>query len=337
MGEPAAVSVLTPNQELFSAHLARLTGLNPNVIRGWTLAEESSSAAQERQRQGNNNWLNIGYFDSGAADWAKGGGPFANPRTAAAATAQFLKGQRWGASSGIQKILGTAGLTPQQQIAAIAKSGWASSGYGGGANLLKTYGLVSGTPAPAVSGSLTSATTPSVPGRTEKRMVAGQSVAKTVTGILNAKTQAAALGQFEAGKPREITVEASPTVAQTGVSPNAPAVVQEIKKYLGTPYVWGGAKPGGFDCSGLLQYVWAQKGVKIPRVTDQQIKAGVEVPIKQLQPGDAVFFGSWSNPHHVGMYIGHGQFVESPHTGAKVRISNLNERLGDYVTARRFG
>lgn len=333
------MSVLTPNQELFSSHLAKLTGLDPNVIRGWTLAEESSSAAAKRQAQGNNNWLNIGYFDSGAASWAKGGGPFANPQSAAAATAQFLKGQRWGASSGIQKILSTAGLTPQQQIAAIAKSGWASSGYGGGTNLLKTYGLVSGTPAPTMPATTTTPTAPTLPGQTttEKRMVASQSVAKTVTGILNAKTQTAALGQFRAGQPHEITIDTSPTVAQTGVSPNAPAVVQEIKKYLGTPYVWGGSKPGGFDCSGLLQYVWAQKGVKIPRTTYQQIKAGMEVPLKSLQPGDAVFFGSSSNPHHVGMYIGHGQFVEAPHTGAQVRISNLNDRLGDYVTARRFG
>lgn len=331
------MSVLQPQQELFASSLAKLTGLDPNVIRGWTLAEESSGAAQTRAQQGNNNWLNIGYFDSGAANWAKGGGPFANPQSAAQATAQFLKGQRWGASSGIQKILSTRGLTPQQQIQAIAKSGWASSGYGGGSRLAATYGLVSGQKAPAFPTTPAAPAAPgSTPGGTPGAAVPtpGRSSSATVLAILNAKDPTAALGQFSAG--RKITLEASPSVAQTGVSPNAPAAVAAIKKYLGTPYVWGGSKPGGFDCSGLLQYVWGQKGVKIPRTTYQQVKAGVEVSLNQLKPGDAVFFGSHDAPHHVGMYIGHGQFVEAPHTGAVVRISNLNDRLGDFAQARRF-
>jgi cell wall-associated NlpC family hydrolase len=81
--------------------------------------------------------------------------------------------------------------------------------------------------------------------------------------------------------------------------------------------------------------VWAKKGVSIPRTTYQQIKAGKQVPINNLQPGDAVFFGSARDPHHVGMYIGHGQYVQAPHTGDVVKISNLSER-NDFVQARRF-
>jgi len=330
------VSVLTPAQEVFAKRLAKNTGLNVNVIRGWTLAEESSGAAQQRVRQGNHNWLNIGYFDSGAAKWAKGGGPFSNPVAAADATTQFLKGQRWGASSGIQGILKYAGQSPQAQIGAISKSGWASSGYGGGSNLLKTFGLVSGQPVgdvPSVSSQGTTA--PTMPTRT--RQVFAKSGPQAALDIMEAGSPAAALTLYHDSKLK-VTVDATVTkeAGGPGVSPNAAGVVQLAKSYLGTPYVWGGTTPKGFDCSGLLQYVWAKKGVKIPRVTYQQVKAGVQVPLNQLAPGDAVFFGDHNSPHHVGMYIGHGQFLHSPHTGDVVKISNLKDYMGEFAQARRF-
>jgi cell wall-associated NlpC family hydrolase len=116
---------------------------------------------------------------------------------------------------------------------------------------------------------------------------------------------------------------------------NAARIVQH---YLGTPYVWGGESTKGFDCSGLLQWVWGKLGVKIPRTTYDQFKAG-KVVKGQLRPGDAVFFrGSDPKgglPGHVGMYIGGGQFIEAPHSGAVVRISNLKGRR-DYQGARRY-
>jgi len=109
--------------------------------------------------------------------------------------------------------------------------------------------------------------------------------------------------------------------------------------FLGTPYAWGGESPGGFDCSGLLQYVWAKMGIRIPRTSQQQFEAGRRVGRGQLRPGDAVFFvgsdGTRAAPGHVGMYIGGGKFIEAPHTGATVRISNLNGYPG-YVGARRY-
>jgi len=329
-------SPLAPPQEVFAQHLAKLTGLDANVIRGWTLAEESSGAAQQRAQQGNNNWLNIGYFDSGAADWAKGGGPFSNPVSAAQATAQFLKGQRWGASPGIRKILGTAGMTPAQQMAAIASSGWASSAYKTSNGLRSTYALVSGQN-PGVPPAASPGATPSAP------VVAGKPTYVQATGpeqalkILNAKSGGEALLLYQDSK---IKIRVDPTIVPelggSGISPNAPAVVNEIKKYLGTKYVWGGESPAGFDCSGLLQYVWAKQGVHIPRVTTQQVKAGYQVQLNQLMPGDAVFFGSHDAPHHVGMYIGHGQFVQAPHTGDVVKISKLSDYMGEFAQARRF-
>jgi len=113
--------------------------------------------------------------------------------------------------------------------------------------------------------------------------------------------------------------------------------INTARQYLGTWYKWGGSNPGtGFDCSGLLQYSWGKSGVKIPRTTYEQWKTGQAVDKRHLHPGDAVFFeNTGQGPGHVGMYIGHGQFIEAPHTGAKVRISNLRGRT-DYVGARRY-
>lgn len=115
-------------------------------------------------------------------------------------------------------------------------------------------------------------------------------------------------------------------------------VIDLADNYLGDPYHWGGSDPKtGFDCSGLLQYVWGKNGVHIPRVTYDQWHAGVAVARKNLRPGDAVFFEmTGRGPGHVGMYIGGGRFIESPHTGANVRISRLAGRT-DFVGARRFG
>jgi hypothetical protein len=135
-------SLLTPGQEKFVGRLAQLTGLDPKVVAAWCLAEESGCAPAGREAAGNFNWLNIGYFDSGAGAVAFAS-PFSNPISAAEQTAKFLEGKWAGASQGIQDILHTVGQSPDQQIMAIAHSGWASSGYAGGANLRGTYNELS--------------------------------------------------------------------------------------------------------------------------------------------------------------------------------------------------
>jgi hypothetical protein len=140
LGGPITVhsSLMTSGQEVFAGKLAELTGLNPRVIAAWELAEESGSAATGRQAASNYNWLNIGYFDSGAGQIAFDHA-FSDPVSAAEQTARFLKGQWGGASSGIQAILHTVAQSPEQQMMAIANSGWASSHYNNGANLRGTY------------------------------------------------------------------------------------------------------------------------------------------------------------------------------------------------------
>ena len=98
-------------------------------------------------------------------------------------------------------------------------------------------------------------------------------------------------------------------------------VVGIAMQYLGTPYRWGGASPAGFDCSGFTMYVFAQIGVSLPHYTGSQWGMGTPVSRDQLQPGDLVFFNGLG---HVGIYVGGGSFIHSPHTGDVVKISSMS-------------
>ncbi|MBU3159554.1 C40 family peptidase [Clostridium frigoris] len=111
------------------------------------------------------------------------------------------------------------------------------------------------------------------------------------------------------------------------------AVVAYASNFLGTPYVWGASGPQFFDCSGFMQYVYAHFGVSISRTTFTQINEGTYVARENLQPGDLIFFGTQSNPHHVGMYVGNNSYIHAPRTGDVIKISALTR--GDYLTARR--
>ena len=108
-------------------------------------------------------------------------------------------------------------------------------------------------------------------------------------------------------------------------------------QYLGVPYVWAGATPSGFDCSGLVQYVFAQLGIALPHNAAAQFHspAAVSVPRNQLQPGDLVFFNGLD---HVGIYVGNGDFIDAPHTGTDVRIDSLRGRwaAANYDGAKRI-
>jgi cell wall-associated NlpC family hydrolase len=140
--------------------------------------------------------------------------------------------------------------------------------------------------------------------------------------------QAAPISSFSGvGGPTAVEASAPAPPSQYG------GVVGIAMQYLGTPYVWGGASPGGFDCSGLVVYVFSQVGVSLPHSTYALWNVGVPVSYDQLQAGDLVFF---SGLGHMGIYVGNGMFIHAPHTGDVVKISAMSGWYSSsYVGARR--
>jgi len=167
------------------------------------------------------------------------------------------------------------------------------------------------------------------------------------------KGQIAQMRAVEAAQQRQLAAEARSRLAGgvqvpvsgVGISASTPegstvappnvhgGVVGIAMRYLGVPYVWGGSSPSGFDCSGLVSYVFAQIGVSLPHSSYAQFGIGTPVSIGELQPGDLVFFTGAS---HVGIYIGGGQFIHAPHTGDVVKISSLSGYYSsNFAGARR--
>lgn len=124
-------------------------------------------------------------------------------------------------------------------------------------------------------------------------------------------------------------------------SPSGSAILAEAQKYLGTPYVYGGASPSGFDCSGFVYYVLKQVGFSAYRTPADQYSHGTFVDKSNLQPGDIVFFaGTYgSGISHVGIYAGSGQFIHSPNSRSTVSYSDLTSGYWSehYYGARRIG
>lgn len=103
----------------------------------------------------------------------------------------------------------------------------------------------------------------------------------------------------------------------TAASGRGSAAVAAARSALGKPYVWGANGPSGFDCSGLMQWSYAQAGVSLPRTSQAQRYAGRQVPLSEARPGDLVLYRG--DASHVGMYMGNGQVIHAPYPGAPVR------------------
>lgn len=133
------------------------------------------------------------------------------------------------------------------------------------------------------------------------------------------------------------TQNSKKTTSSSSTSTGGNAVYDTATDYLGLKYVWGGASlTKGADCSGFTQQIYKKFGVSLPHHAADQAKMGTKITSKKkLQAGDLVFFGSKNNITHVGIYGGDGKFIESPHTGASVRVSKLSSRK-DFVSGSRF-
>lgn len=133
----------------------------------------------------------------------------------------------------------------------------------------------------------------------------------------------------------ETTVSGGSSPRDTG-NKGVNGIADFAKKFLGTPYKWGGTSPSGFDCSGFTQYVMRQFGINLPRVSYQQGNGGKAVGKGDLRVGDLVFWDNSSRNRgadHVGIYIGGGKYIHAPQPGERVKISNL----GGGYWARRYG
>jgi peptidoglycan DL-endopeptidase CwlO len=148
--------------------------------------------------------------------------------------------------------------------------------------------------------------------------------------LLAAPAAGAAPDRSDDGDKRAPVVALLPTPGEEAVA------VAVALRYLGVPYVWAGASPAGFDCSGFVMYVYGKLGVPLPHSSWMLWEEGRAVSRAQLRPGDVLFFAGLS---HVGIYVGHGRFVHAPHTGDVVRISSLSESGygSSYDGARRYG
>ena len=106
-------------------------------------------------------------------------------------------------------------------------------------------------------------------------------------------------------------------------------IYKALRSALGTPYVWGGESPGGFDCSGLVQWAFRKAGIKMPRLSYDQMKKGRRIKWKDLRPGDLI---GWDNTRrypgadHIAVYIGNGKIIEAPRPGRSVQISGIYDR-----------
>ena len=172
-----------------------------------------------------------------------------------------------------------------------------------------------------------------------KRLIAEQkareaAIARARARAALARARAAMLAQGRSGR----RAYGSFLGGSNGFGGNPPAsgrgakAVWWAERQLGRPYRWGAAGPYAFDCSGLVMWAYRHVGVSLPHHAASQIGHGSRVSRGNLQPGDLVFFGY--PIHHVGMYVGGGDFIEAPYTGANVRISSLRGR-GDFAGACR--
>lgn len=143
------------------------------------------------------------------------------------------------------------------------------------------------------------------------------------------QNQAPAQTQAPAQQTQQVQQQAQPAQVQqpqqqvVSTSADGGAIAAYAQSFIGTPYVWGGSTPSGFDCSGLTQYVYAHFGKQIGRNTIAQESAGAHIPVSQAQVGDLLFWGTPGSTYHVAIYLDGNSFVAAPEPGQSVKIGNM--------------
>jgi cell wall-associated NlpC family hydrolase len=167
-----------------------------------------------------------------------------------------------------------------------------------------------------------------------ERAKAAEAATTTTTAVTTTTTADPVTSTATTTAAATTTTTAPPVPSVPSAGPGHPQAAQIALHYLGIPYLWGGASPStGFDCSGLVMYVYAQLGIQLPHYAAAQFGLGASVAKSDLQPGDLVFFDSLN---HVGIYIGGGEMVHAPETGDVVKITPLSQFGASYVGARRL-
>jgi cell wall-associated NlpC family hydrolase len=328
-------------KQLLAAVGAPTTPQNLLFVNDWQRAEGGGAA---------NNPFNTTQPSAGATSYNKVGvRNYGSPQQGLAATAATLKNGRYG------DILDALhqGTSARAAAAALAASPW-----GTGSLVEQMLGAGAAPPPPASAGAslATAAAAPAQPqvdlGALRSQLLGKLSTSTSsgagdLTGFYGAVGQARQVRAQAAADAKTPQVQDVSHVGATKAQQLAAtlprsqvggAIARTALSQIGIPYQWGGAAKLGSrtDCSGLLQASAAAHDVHIGRTTYEQWKQGIPVALDQVQPGDGIFFHMGKNgPEHVAIYIGNGQVVEDPHTGAAVEISKLAGRGA--VGARRFG
>ncbi|WP_288747822.1 LysM peptidoglycan-binding domain-containing protein [uncultured Lactobacillus sp.] len=163
---------------------------------------------------------------------------------------------------------------------------------------------------------------------TQSQSTASNSSASTTTNTNTAASNANTTSSTNTAASSSQAVSQAPTAststATTTASASASAITSYALTFLGVPYVWGGTTPSGFDCSGLVQYVYSHFGINLGRTTYSQQYAGTKISVASAQAGDLYFWGSYGSAYHVAIALGGGQYVMAPAPGQNVMTGSVS-------------
>ena len=176
----------------------------------------------------------------------------------------------------------------------------------------------------------------------QKRLVELNYSIHSIDGDFGPETEKA-VRSFQADRGLEVDGVIGPATYRALMNKEMPAnrsnsVVRNVMRaaysVIGTPYVFGGTTPYGFDCSGFTQYAFARAGVYLPRMADSQFYSGRQISMSQLRPGDLIFFSTYeAGASHVGIYVGNGNFI---HAGTSTGVT-VSSAFTGYWGARYYG